>query len=117
MALGLREGWGRAYNITNDDAISWRECVAAIAEGVNRPVRTVSIPAQLAVGVATMVDGIRGLFGPVFPGFRSAVRFLEGGNPFSSERARARLGWRPTVRHRTALVAAVRESRTHHGAA
>jgi hypothetical protein len=38
----------------------------------------------------------------------AGVRFLKGGNPYSSAAARQELGWQPSVKHRQALPAAVR---------
>jgi hypothetical protein len=62
----------------------------------------------VALVVSRLADLFRAMTGGGSPGYRSAVRFLKGGNPYSSEAARRDLGWRPAIRHREALPAAVR---------
>jgi nucleoside-diphosphate-sugar epimerase len=100
---------GRAYNVTNDDAMTGLELIAALGEGIGRPVRPIRIPSGLATGVAAAADGVLRLVRPALPGgARSAVNFLRGGNPYTSARARNELGWDPPIRHRTAVPAAVR---------
>jgi nucleoside-diphosphate-sugar epimerase len=106
-ALHSRQGWGRAYNITNDDEITGLEFTASLEEGLGRRVRTVRIPAPLAFGVAGLFDTFRRLVGTTIPGVSAAFRFLRGGNPYTSEAARTALGWRPAIRHREALPRAL----------
>lgn len=107
-ALRCRDGWGRAYNIANDDEITGEDFVAALAEGLGRRIRSIRIPVPLAATLAGGADLLRSLGRSRAPGFRSAVRFLRGGNPFTSDAARARLGWRPRRRHREILPRVVR---------
>ncbi len=102
--------WGRAYNLTNDDAISVPDFVAALAEGLGRPVRPVHLPASLALGIGAVVDWLGSVGGRQAPGIRAAMRFLAGGNPFTSRAALEVLGWRPLTRHRDGIPAALRAS-------
>lgn len=111
LAFQAEGGWGRAYNVTNDDEISGNDFVSAIGEGLARPIRAIHLPAGLTLGSAALVDGLRRLWGRPFPEFRAAARFLHGGNPYTSAAARRELRWRPSVRHRSALPAAVRAHR------
>lgn len=107
-ALESGEGWGRAFNVTNDDAITGAEFVAAVAEGLGRPVRAVRLPvAPTLLGVA-LGDLLRRTWGRRGPGFAAAAGFLRGGNPYSSAAARSVLGWQPTIRHRDAVAHAMR---------
>jgi nucleoside-diphosphate-sugar epimerase len=110
-ALEARGGWGQAYNVTNDDAITAREFALALGEGLGRSVRTVRLPEPAVWAAAGVVDLYRGLTGSPLPGFTAAARFLRGGNPYSSRAAREILGWAPTVRHREAVPRAVRAVR------
>lgn len=100
--------WGRAYNLTNDDAISVPEFVAALAQGLGRPVRPVHLPAGMALGLGAVVDWLGSVGGRQAPGIRAALRFLAGGNPFTSQAAVATLGWQPATRHRDGIPAALR---------
>jgi len=108
LAFQSTAGWGGVYNVTNDDEISGDDFVLAVSEGLERPIRAVHLPAGLTLGLAGLVDAARRLWGPAFPEFRAAARFLHGGNPYASARARQLLGWRPDIRHRIALPLAVR---------
>jgi nucleoside-diphosphate-sugar epimerase len=107
-ALDRPAAHGRAYHVTEDDPLSGDEFVAAFAEGLGLPVRAVRVPEPAALLAAKVADLYRAMTGGGSPGYRSAVRFLKGGNPYSSEAARRELGWQPTVKHREALPAAIR---------
>lgn len=101
------DAFGRPYNITNDDAISVRDFVAALARGLGRRVRALHAPRGPMRGVALVADWFRGLGGGGAPGLKAAVRFLEGGNPYTSAAARERLGWRPAGHHQDLLPHAI----------
>lgn len=101
---------GRAFNVANDGELTGHDFVAGLAEGLGRPVRAVHLPAGPARVLAGVVDQVRGIFGTPFPSFRASVRFLEGGNPFTSTALVSELGWRPVVSHREGLAAAVRDA-------
>ena len=100
----------RIYNVANDGDITAREFVEALAEGLGRPVRTVRVPEEAALAAARGLQAVLRMFGPgLYPGtLTSAVNFWRGGNPYTSERAREELGWRPAVDHRGMIAAAVR---------
>jgi dihydroflavonol-4-reductase len=107
-ALDTPAAHGRAYHVTEDDRLSGEEFVAAIAEGLGLPVKVVRVPEPVALLVARLADLFRAATGGGSPGYLAGVRFLKGGNPYSSEAARSELGWQPTVKHREALPAAIR---------
>ncbi len=101
---------GRVFNVTNDGELTGLDFVAGLGAGLNQRVRAVHLPTGAARGVASVVDRVRGVFGPPFPSFRASVRFLEGGNPFTSAALTRDLGWAPVVAHREAFPAAVRDA-------
>src|SRR5437773_1157374 len=79
----------RAYNVTSDGppALSQREFFAAFAAALGRRYRPVPIPsafAGLVIGLLT----VRRLA-------RAAVSFVSGEHPYSDDRIRAELQWRP----------------------
>lgn len=99
---------GNTYNVTNDGDVTGRDLLGALAEGLGHPVRSIPIPFLPAMFAAGAADLFRGLAGRSFPGLTAAVRFLRGGNPYSSHRLAAELGWQPVVGHRSALPGALR---------
>jgi nucleoside-diphosphate-sugar epimerase len=108
-ALGDHAGWGRPFNLTNDDSVSPRELVALVAEGLGRHVRVVTVPPSLARRGAAAADLLLPFLRPGAPAsFRAVAGFLAGGNPYSSNAARAVLGWRPSTRHSEGIPRAVR---------
>jgi nucleoside-diphosphate-sugar epimerase len=107
-ALEAREGWGRAYNLANDDLITADELVAGLSEGLHREVRPVHLPAGPARWAARALDALRPLTGSRLPPVAGGVAFLSGGHPYTSGAAREVLGWKPTHRHRDALPRSVR---------
>jgi nucleoside-diphosphate-sugar epimerase len=79
----------RAYNVTSDGppALSQRDFFAAFAAALGRRYHPIPIPRPLArfvIGVFTA----RRLAG-------AALSFLTGDNPYTDDRARRELGWRP----------------------
>ena len=106
---------GRAYNLTNDGDVTVRRFFELAAEGMGRHVRLVPVPTWLA----------RGGFGAV----RFVARHMTGGrmnvlsnaslalltenDPFTSDRARRELGWRPVVRPEDGIRDAFRWWATH----
>lgn len=106
-ALAAREGWGKAYNVTNDDEITGSELVRYLAQGMGRPLRGVGIPRLLAMGLAGVAELGAGFTGSPLPGLQSAVRFLADGNPYTSRAARETLGWHPSARHAVAFPRSV----------
>ena len=110
LALDDPRALGGTFNVTFDGELTGLSFVAGLAEGLGRPVRAVRIPAPLAEAAAATADGVRRLLGRHFPGYRAAVRFLRGGNPYASGALAGRLGWRPVVEHATGFPAAVRDA-------
>ena len=105
-ALDATEGWGRAYNVTGDAPITPRDLVAALGRGLGKRIRTPSIPAGLALGAATALDGAARLLLPrgSFPGsLRTVVAYWRGGDPFRAEAARRVLNWSPAIDHAAEL--------------
>lgn len=90
---------GRAYNLANDFDVSVRRFFELAGEGLGRRPVLVPLPLGLARAglravktVARMLSG--GRFSLVS---NSAIDFIAEDNPFTSERARRELGWRPRV--------------------
>ncbi len=97
-------GSGSAFNLAMDYPLTQRELLQGLAQGLGRSPILVSLPAALVRVGARLADGARfvvpGVHGP--SGARVA-RLGLGDNPYSSQRARDRLGWRPPVTHESAL--------------
>ncbi|MDH4130452.1 MAG: NAD-dependent epimerase/dehydratase family protein [Gemmatimonadota bacterium] len=104
---------GRTYHVTEDDELSGEGFVAAFAEGLGLPIKVVRVSEPVALMAAKAADLFRAMTGGGSPGYRAAVRFLKGGNPYSSAAVRRELGWRASVRHREALPAAIRAIASH----
>src|SRR5206468_7860125 len=87
----------RAYNVTSDGppALSQREFFAAFATALGRRTWSIPIPTPLA-GLALGLFTARRLA-------RAAVSFVSGENPYTDERIRAELGWRPPTQARAAI--------------
>ena len=87
----------RPYNVTNDGppALSQREFFAAFAVALGRRYWSIPIPTALA-GLAIGLFTARRLA-------RAAVSFVSGENPYTDERIRAELGWRPPTQAREAI--------------
>jgi nucleoside-diphosphate-sugar epimerase len=109
-ALDTPRAASRIYQVTNDGDITPREFVAALSEGIGRRIRSVPVPEGAALAAAHGVQALLRVVGPgLYPGtITGAVRFWRGGNPYTSERARAELGWSPVVPHRQVIAALVR---------
>jgi nucleoside-diphosphate-sugar epimerase len=95
---------GGAFNLAVDYPLTQRELLEGLARGLNRSPTLVSLPAALvralarvAGGASFMLPGVRGLSAA------RVVRLALGENPYLSQRARDRLGWRPSVSHESAL--------------
>jgi len=109
-ALNTPRAASRIYQVTNDGEITAREFAAALSEGIGRPIRTVPIPEDAAQAIAQGVQAVLRIVGPgLYPGsMTGAVRFWRGGNPYTSARAEAELGWKPVVPHREVIATLVR---------
>jgi nucleoside-diphosphate-sugar epimerase len=107
-ALESESGWGKAFNLTNDDQLTADQLVAGIAAGLGRRVRSARLPSGIARLAAGAIDLFRPLMNGHLPPVRGGVAFLSGGHPYTSAAALTDLGWRPTHRHAEALPRSVR---------
>jgi len=107
---------GRAYNLANDFDLTVAEFFRLGAMGLNREVRIISVPQFAARGLAAVFNYVA----PVFLGngigavTSASLDFLSRDNPFSSDRARAELGWNPTVRPEVGVPEAFAWWQEHH---
>ncbi|MFL5578014.1 MAG: NAD-dependent epimerase/dehydratase family protein [Gemmatimonadaceae bacterium] len=91
---------GRAYNAANDFDVTVADFVRLAADGLGRRVRRVPVPEPLARAGIVVVKHAAALLrgGSVGIMASSTFDFVTRDNPFSSERAKRELGWRPEVR-------------------
>lgn len=107
---------GRAYNLANDHDVTVREFFRLAAEGMEITLREVRIP----YAVARTAMGAFRRIAPLFVGNRmnavtaGSLDFISRDNPFTSERARAELGWDPAVRPEVGVPEAFRWWARHH---
>ena len=106
---------GRVYNLTNDFPVTVADFVRLASDGLGRSVRTVSVPVAIGSVGLTVLRGGLGLVGR-----RELARHAGGlldmlthDNPFTSDRARAELGWSPSVPPDEAIPAAFRWWKAH----
>lgn len=92
---------GRAFNVANDEAVTFARFVQLAARGLQRRVVGVPVPAAALVAAlaAMRVLGRRAAGGNVLALARGAADFLTRDNPYSSRRAFEVLGWSPVVGH------------------
>jgi nucleoside-diphosphate-sugar epimerase len=107
-ALNAKDGWGKPYNLTNDDEITGGQLIALLGEGIGRPIRAERVPGWLARALAVTADFVTTIKHTNLPRLSAAVQFLGSGNPFTSAAARQTLGWNPSELHRDALPRSVR---------
>ena len=106
---------GRAYNTANDFDVTLAEYFRLAGVGLGKRVRLLSVPPwtlRAGLYIATRVPLRRGA--PAAPFSASAsVDFMTRDNPFTSDRARAELGWQPQVRPETGIPDAFRWWKSH----
>ncbi|UCG86527.1 MAG: NAD-dependent epimerase/dehydratase family protein [Gemmatimonadota bacterium] len=87
------------FNTTNDGAISQRDFFAAVGAAMGLRLRFIHLPRPVATSLAVGYHGMQRVLRPrSYPGFGiGAARFLAADNPFSSDRARTELHWRPST--------------------
>ena len=90
---------GRAYNLANDFDVTVRRFFELAGRGLGRHPRFLPVPLGLARGGLRAVKAVaRLLSGGTFSLVSSsAIDFIAEDNPFTSERARRELGWKPRV--------------------
>ncbi len=106
---------GRAYNAANDFDVTLAQYFRLAATGLGRQVRLVAVPAWiLRLGLAIGLHARRLSGSSSAPVSSSAsIDFLTRDNPFTSDRARAELGWDPQVRPETGVPEAFRWWKEH----
>lgn len=99
---------GRCYLLVNDEPVTQRDFIAAIAAGLGAPAPARRIPYQPAVMLGAVAEGVGRLTrrSQPPPVMRYGVRLLGGENRFSIDRARRELGFSPRV----AMTEGVRRS-------
>jgi nucleoside-diphosphate-sugar epimerase len=87
----------RAYNVTDDVAVSWRWFCERIAAALGKPPRVRSYPALVAYGVAGLEELRHRLFRPHKVPRLTTYRVIRTAKDFhySCEKAKASLGYRP----------------------
>ena len=109
-AVAVDMAGGKAYNLANDYDVTVRDFVRLAAQGLGRRVRLVPVPMILARAVFKLVTMAIGIArrGAALSQAGGAVAFISRNNPFSSERAKRELGWRPPVRPEAGIPEAFR---------
>lgn len=97
-------------NVTNDGGITQRQFFTAVGAALGREIRLVRVPVLGAFAFTAIRNGLRKVISPTKnPGFgASAVRFLARDNPYTSEKALAEMGWRPSTPPIEAIQRSVR---------
>ena len=90
---------GRAYNLANDFDVSVRRFFELAGEGLGRRPLFIPVPLGMARGGLRAVKAVSRLLsgGRFSLVSNSAIDFIAEDNPFTSERARRELGWKPRV--------------------
>lgn len=109
-AVAVDVAGGKAYNLANDYDVTVRDFVRLAAQGLGRRVRLVPVPMILARAVFKLVTMAIGIArrGAALSQAGGAVAFISRNNPFSSERAKRELGWKPPVRPEAGIPEAFR---------
>jgi nucleoside-diphosphate-sugar epimerase len=109
-AVAVDIAGGKAYNLANDYDVTVRDFVRLAAQGLGRRVRLVPVPMILARAVFKLVTMAIGIArrGAALSQAGGAVAFVSRNNPFSSERAKRELGWKPPVRPEAGIPEAFR---------
>jgi nucleoside-diphosphate-sugar epimerase len=106
---------GRVYHLTDDHPVDGALLVRCAAEGLRRRVRAPALPVSVgwaafaALALALRLAGR----GDLARHAKGTLDMLTRDNPFTSARARAELGWAPTVRPEIALTEAFRWWKDH----
>jgi nucleoside-diphosphate-sugar epimerase len=88
---------GRAYNLANDYDVTVRRFFELAGQALEKRPLLIPMPLSVARGALRATKWIARRAGLSIVS-SSAVDFISENNPFSSERARAELGWKPSVR-------------------
>jgi nucleoside-diphosphate-sugar epimerase len=88
---------GQSYNIAGEHPVTIRELSTAIAHALHRELPKGSIPLWVANLASDMFSGIPGMKGEHAPLTRSRVQFLTHSRVYDSSKAKAELGFDPSV--------------------
>lgn len=101
---------GEAYNITNQGSITQREFINLLAEASGAPPVTRRIPYRVAYSAAFLFEAKGRLLRQARPPWvtRYATWLMGRELEYSTEKARARLGWSPTLSYRDGIARTVR---------
>jgi nucleoside-diphosphate-sugar epimerase len=90
---------GKCYVLVNDQPVTQRDFIAAIAEELGAPLPTRRIPYELALSIAAVAERLGRLARSRRPPpvMRYGMQLLGGENRFSIARARRELGFAPLV--------------------
>lgn len=99
LASEAENTMGRCYLLVNDESVTQRAYLTAIAQELGAPPPTRRIPYKLAVGIGAIAERLGHLVGRKEPPpvMRFGMQMLGGENRFSIARARCELGFAPQV--------------------
>ena len=101
---------GRAYNLANDYDVTFRDFYRLAGEGLGKHIRFVPVPlwtAKLGLRAFRVIDRVF-LGGTLAVATEGSLSFMTRDNPFTSERAKTELGWKPLVRPEVGVPEAFR---------
>jgi nucleoside-diphosphate-sugar epimerase len=96
-ALDRPASLGRSYLITDGEPVSWKRYLASLAGACGAAPPRLSIPAPVAWPLVQVMEALFPLVGRTPPLGRLGLRLLTSKSAYSIARARAELGWAPTV--------------------
>lgn len=101
---------GHAFNLANDYPVTVAEFIRLAGIGLGRKLRVARVPMGVArTAMAVVRAGARLTMGPGMGAMvASTLDFLTRDNPFTSDAARATLGWNPPVRPEVGIPEAFR---------
>jgi nucleoside-diphosphate-sugar epimerase len=99
LASEADEAEGRSYVLVNDEPVTQRDYIGAVAEALGAPLPTRRIPYELAISIGAAAERLGRLFRSRKPPpvMRYGMQMLGGENRFSIARARRELGFAPLV--------------------
>ncbi|MEP7064432.1 MAG: NAD-dependent epimerase/dehydratase family protein [Gemmatimonadota bacterium] len=106
---------GRAFNLANDFPVTVADMVQLGSNGLGKRVRGVPIPLPIARATFAALGGVAHLAHKeaLAQQLPDTVNTFSRDNPFTSDRARAELGWSPTVRPEVGIPDAFAWYREH----
>jgi 2-alkyl-3-oxoalkanoate reductase len=99
LASEAERAEGRCYLLVNDEPVTQRDFISAIAEALGAPLPTRRIPYELAMSIGAAAERLGRLLRSREPPpvMRCGMQMLGGENRFSIGRARQELGFAPLV--------------------